>query len=174
MKVRSGFVSNSSSSSFVLIGRKLTDDDLKLGILKNGNMIKAVGHYLADGADVIDIDSPEKLGFVKAVNKLNPVFTIYEGYFMGEDLSIDVEKLKDKLPERGKVGFYSIEQDYHGCTCLEDMFNSYSNYSNCNTWYEDNNPSRNDIEREMQVFLRAKKLKKLNKKQKNDYIIYEG
>lgn len=170
MKIRNSFVSNSSSSSFIIIGRCLTNDELKLSLLKGENKLKAVGRSLSDGSDVIDIDSVEKLAFVKAVNKLTNSydcnFTVYEQFFMGEELTVDVETLRKKLPEKGEIGFFSIEQDYHGCQTIEDMFNNYSNTS----WRGgEDSPTRKEIKQEMQVLLRAKKLRKLNNnEEKND------
>jgi hypothetical protein len=136
-------------------------------------MIKAIGRYLPDGEDVIDIDDIEKLAFVKVVNKMcdtqygqSDTFSVYEAYFMGEDISIDVQELREKLPDTGKIGFFSIEQDYHGCRTLDDMFDHYSN--NKGGYGSEDLPSKKDIKREMNVMFRAKKLKKINKLQNND------
>ena len=52
MKVRTGFVSNSSSSSFINIGRKATQEDFK-----TDKDIFILGDYLNEGQEVISVDA---------------------------------------------------------------------------------------------------------------------
>ena len=57
MKNRDGFVSNSSSSSFVIMGKRLYSSNEKeiLDVLKTGKLV-AVGKYLYNGTDIFYLD----------------------------------------------------------------------------------------------------------------------
>lgn len=87
MKTRSGFVSNSSSSSFVVIGTRMTDKELKkkgwydeyeptdkmpdgLDILHDNDGDIIIGEILASGEDYLD-DS--KIDLVKLQKTFNRV-----------------------------------------------------------------------------------------------------
>ncbi|NPV13109.1 MAG: hypothetical protein HPY57_15185 [Ignavibacteria bacterium] len=70
MKIRSGFVSNSSSSSFLLVGTKVDIKDIK----NLNNHYVVVGPTLGEGLDVFDLDDYEKL---YVVSKYPDYFDIY-------------------------------------------------------------------------------------------------
>jgi hypothetical protein len=61
MKIRTGFVSNSSSSSFLLTGELINIDNI---ILNKNDKFVAIGEYLYDGLDIIVIDNYFKLVMV--------------------------------------------------------------------------------------------------------------
>jgi hypothetical protein len=125
MKIRNGFVSNSSSSSFLAIAKKVDINDISSKDL----MIKkyyTLGKQLSDGVDLIHLQSEDMLKFFQIVkgfkgwtNDLEP-FTFYEivkenpGYFSKKDLDDD--------------GYYTIlsdEFDYHSCETLDDLLDCY-------------------------------------------------
>ena len=106
MKVRTGFVSNSSSSSFILRGMKLTSDD----IIKTLNISK-------DEIDAFDEDEGEIYEFL--YDKLGEYDFSVEmdgNYFGGQDYSTlivgesigslndgEAVELPDRTPEQDKV-----------------------------------------------------------------------
>jgi len=51
MKIRNSFVTNSSSSSFILIGKNTKIEDVKI----NEKEYICLGRYLSDGQDVFDL-----------------------------------------------------------------------------------------------------------------------
>ena len=53
MKIRDGFVSNSSSSSFIVNAHKVGFNDIKI----NDNRYFAIGRELSDGVDIIRVHS---------------------------------------------------------------------------------------------------------------------
>ena len=79
MKIRTGYVSNSSSSSFVLFGYKVKDNlhpDIKH---------MAIGQYLCEGLDVFEL-SPEMIELVNAGQVSNDL-RIYSSisYIVGDE-----------------------------------------------------------------------------------------
>jgi len=95
MKVRQGFVSNSSSSSFLLIGEEVNFDDLTMNDVEN---IIVLGRYLYEGQDVFDLT--EELLIELHSSKYNmDEFSFYRTIAQGENyIDLTYNRIR-KLPD---------------------------------------------------------------------------
>jgi hypothetical protein len=80
MKVRNGFVSNSSSSSFVLIGNKVSFDEIDFS---EGQKYYVLGNFLSDGRNIFRLKS-EDLDTIKEL-KCNDSCEFYHTFFFSTD-----------------------------------------------------------------------------------------
>lgn len=114
MKVRTGFVSNSSSSSFVVVGNALTWAEA----LEGGENLYAIGEWLSDGQDIFKL-TPEVLDVVRARGEPENCWPC-KTYTAGEG---QVELVRSVLPER--VTVYAFEIDYHSVESAEEFVERY-------------------------------------------------
>lgn len=75
MKIRNGFVSNSSSSSFILRGREVDIMDIDINNINFNNKYIVVGPYISEGCDLFYINDIETLFLLR---KYKDIFKIYE------------------------------------------------------------------------------------------------
>lgn len=154
MKIRNGFVSNSSSSSFLIIGKELNIREVSPSIIKKKNIYALSPGTLYEGQDIFRIENTESLAFLKALDDVDSdkSFLIMDSCFFGSDDSgeIDVKN----LPDKGKVRFYSGMIDHHSSEYIEDL----------KSRYDDDG----DVTRGMQKYLRAKKINEIEKNYENE------
>lgn len=135
MKIRNGFVSNSSSSSFVLVGQYVGNIIDKEGFdlsrldFNHKNYV-CFGGSLSDAEDVMDLTKEMAKYIIDNKDKfLDLDFfdgSIFETVFFGEDgTDINIENLYNQGYKELRVlgGYY----DYHSSESVDDLEENYFN-----------------------------------------------
>ncbi len=122
MKIRSGFVSNSSSSSFLIFGERVDGHEL---LDKWDNDIWMAGKYVGEGTDVFLL-TPEMIDLIIKNGLRHRLF--YKAYktFYVEDWDTDVTGIKrDELPPVFSV--YHWDKSHHSVNDLRMFIERYIN-----------------------------------------------
>jgi hypothetical protein len=117
MKNRVGFVSNSSSSSFVIIGEKL--DFLPNEFEKD---LLGVGSYCDEGVDIFPI-TKELFELIKKSIELEGNLEFYKG--KGYDAEAGGIIKKSSLPDKFSV--FGFQKDYYCTNSVNDLLERYNN-----------------------------------------------
>lgn len=131
MKIRTGFVSNSSSSSFVLIGNSILLKDVTEELVST-NKIYVFGSWLSDGQDIFRI-TPEMFKYSKLLvngQKTQFVNAFAEAYTENTSAVRFTEELLSKMLSRvsdtGKpLMMFTKEKDYDVTETLDTFLERY-------------------------------------------------
>lgn len=134
MKIRNGFVSNSSSSSFVIVGRKVKLSDVSLDDFKNKNFMIKTGYYYKGSVNIqtrqFDKSELDKLyDFLVNPPEFNrdededdqiERYTLIEVFEYGGDsgeLTIKAGRLSDACD----ITIFYGEEDQHSPTTINEL-----------------------------------------------------
>ena len=123
MKVRNGYISNSSSSSFVIIGKQVLFNEIK-----PGDLIYVQGKEISDGIDIFELtdEIKEVMEGWKNKNRLNK-FEFYKSRMVGKEFNREDTEIPDLELEDGDE-LIVFNKDYHSTVSLDDFENSYDDY----------------------------------------------
>jgi hypothetical protein len=115
MKIRNGFVSNSSSSSFMILGDNLGHRAPD----KFESDIWVVGTDLGEGSDVFPLTKEMFNYLIEHKNSVDNPISFIRGIAMSDGEIVE----KKSLPDRFKA--YMVEASYHSTDSLEAFMANY-------------------------------------------------
>jgi hypothetical protein len=131
MKIRTDFVTNSSSSSFIVAGKHVNIDDIDLG---KGKYL-LLGRDLCEGQDIVDIDE-DILNYLKSHIRYNwgdmylgdyniSIIKYFVQKYDEDDSVFTIRELKQYINEDEPFEIISLEKDYHGSETVNDLKDYY-------------------------------------------------
>lgn len=141
MKIRVDFVTNSSSSSFVIVGREVKISEIDLN---DNNTYYCAGMELGDGQDIFEMDE-ELLSYLTSeivASKISDfgndpyasILNFYKSYLIynygsdwdsDDDTGLTVRQLSSKIPPDEKFNILHFEKDNHSTDGIEDLKRRY-------------------------------------------------
>lgn len=122
MKVRNGFVSNSSSSSFIIT---FDEDVIVQEVDLDQDEYYVVGKYMTEGYDYFKIENKEMLKVVKDISEYNDILILKNPKKISQgdwsDYYNDVTITQDMVGKR----IIFIEKDYHCTTDIDSLMVNY-------------------------------------------------
>ena len=105
MKIRSGFVSNSSSSSFVIFGKKIRMGEITPELIEQGRIYALSYKYCDDGVDFFEIN--------QAMYDMYRQYGGELGFYEVDEMICESGKIsKDKI-QGDEINVMSMEVSYH-------------------------------------------------------------
>ena len=130
--MRLSFVTNSSSSSFIVVGKSVSLEDIDLS---NGEYL-FMGKQLCDGLDIVNIDT-DILNYLKlhvhneyGELRLGEYYVSLLKSFMiksdeDDDCLFTIKELKQYVKEDESFQIISVEKDYHGSYDVDGLKYNY-------------------------------------------------